>query len=177
MADDTLQEAFRLAMRRVASTVAIISVQSGNERHGTTATSVTSISMEPPSLLICFNKTSRLHEFLKKENDFCVNVLHTDNLQTSKIFASPVAGAERFASGDWQTGDDSIPYLANAQANLFCSKEQEIAYGSHTIFIGRVTGVRARKDVSPLLYHDGLYAASTGLDLVAKADVDPGKER
>jgi flavin reductase (DIM6/NTAB) family NADH-FMN oxidoreductase RutF len=177
MAEDQLQEAFRLAMRRFASTVTIISVQSGKERHGTTATSVTSISMEPPSLLICFNKTSRLHEFLTKENDFCVNVLHTDNFDTSKLFSSRVSGAERFALGDWQADDDNVPYLANAQANLFCSKEQEIAYGSHTIFIGRVTGVRTRKDVSPLLYRDGLYAASAELDVTAKAATDPGKER
>jgi flavin reductase (DIM6/NTAB) family NADH-FMN oxidoreductase RutF len=176
-ADDDLQQAFRLAMRRFAATVTIISVRSGAERHGTTATSVTSISMEPPSLLICFNKTSRLHEFLKKENDFCVNILHTDNFQTSKVFSSPVAGVERFTTGDWQTDGDNIPYLADAQANLFCSKEQEISYGSHTIFIGRVTGVRTRKDVSPLLYRDGLYAASAGLDLIPKAETDPGKER
>jgi flavin reductase (DIM6/NTAB) family NADH-FMN oxidoreductase RutF len=161
--DKSLQEGFRGAMRRVANTVSIVSVQSGAERHGTTATSVTSISMEPPSILICFNKTSRLHDFLIKEDRFCVNVLHTENFETSKVFSSPVTGIERFASGDWQDDEFHTPYLANAQANLFCRKEKEIAYGSHTIFIGRVTGVRARADISPLLYRDGLYVSSTSL--------------
>ncbi len=166
-ADDGLQDAFRTAMRRVANTVTIISVQSGAERHGTTATSVTSISMEPPSLLICFNKASRLHDFLIKEQRFCVNVLHTDNAATSKIFSSPVTGVERFASGDWQANESAIPYLANAQANLFCQKEKEISYGSHTLFIGRVTSVRARADISPLLYRDGVYGAYAGFSAAA----------
>jgi flavin reductase (DIM6/NTAB) family NADH-FMN oxidoreductase RutF len=158
------QEAFRTAMRRVASTVSIISVRSGSERHGTTATSVTSISMEPPSILICFNNASRLHGFLTTEDRFCVNVLHTDNLETSKAFSSAMTGPQRFVHGDWQADEFDTPYLANAQANLFCWKEQEIAYGSHTIFIGRVMEARARTDISPLLYRDGLYASCAGLD-------------
>jgi flavin reductase (DIM6/NTAB) family NADH-FMN oxidoreductase RutF len=171
--DGRLQEGFRTAMRRVANTVAIISVQSGAERHGTTATSVTSISMEPPSILICFNQASRLHGFLSKEDRFCVNVLHTDNLQISKAFSSPMTGPERFNHGDWQADESAIPYLANAQANLFCQKEKEISYGSHTIFIGRVTSVRARADISPLLYRDGLYTSSA----VLEADPAAGGER
>ena len=64
MSGEDMQQVFRLAMRRVASTVAIVSAQHDGEQHGTTATSVTSISMEPPSLLVCFNQASRLHHFL-----------------------------------------------------------------------------------------------------------------
>jgi flavin reductase (DIM6/NTAB) family NADH-FMN oxidoreductase RutF len=162
-ADDQLQDAFRAAMRRVASTVTIVSARSGSERHGTTATSVTSISMEPPSILICFNNASRLHGLLSKEDRFCVNVLHTDNSETSKVFSSAITGPERFTHGDWRADEFDTPYLADAQANLFCRKEKEIPYGSHTIFIGRVFEVRARADISPLLYRDGLYASCTAL--------------
>jgi flavin reductase (DIM6/NTAB) family NADH-FMN oxidoreductase RutF len=162
-ADSALQEAFRQAMRRVASTVTIVSAQSGTERHGTTATSVTSISMKPPSLLVCLNRGSRLHDLLLKRDRFCVNVLHTDNFETSKIFSDPQIGAERFNSGDWQTDAEGTPYLANAQANLFCRKEKEVAYGSHTIFIGRVVQARSRGDVSPLLYRDGRYTGCVPL--------------
>jgi flavin reductase (DIM6/NTAB) family NADH-FMN oxidoreductase RutF len=161
--EQAIQDAFRAAMRRVASTVTIVSAQSGAERHGTTATSVTSISMEPPSLLVCFNRSSRLHDFLDREGRFCVNVLHTDNLETARIFSNPTVGPERFNSGDWRTDADGTPYLANAQANLFCRKEKEVVYGSHTIFIGRVLNARARDDISPLLYRDGRYTASSVL--------------
>ncbi len=157
-----LQEKFRNAMRRFANTVSIVSVQSGAERHGSTATSVTSVSMTLPSLLICFNQESRLHAFLKKEDRFCVNLLHIANCDVSEVFSSAVPAAERFASGRWRY-DCGIPYLADAQANLFCSKDQEIIYGSHTIFIGRVTAVHCRDDIAPLIYRDGAYAFATDL--------------
>lgn len=157
--DRAIQDAFRHAMRRVASTVTIVTAGSSTERHGTTATSVTSISMEPPSVLVCFNQASRLHDFLNKQERFCVNVLHTDNMETARIFSSPSIGADRFASGQWKTDATGIPYLSDAQAVLFCRKEKEIIYGSHTIFIGRVLEARARGDVSPLLYRDGGYTA------------------
>jgi len=166
--DRAIQDAFRHAMRRVANTVTIVSVQSGAERHGTTATSVASISLEPPSILVCFNQSSRLRDFLTKEDRFCVNVLHTDNVETARIFSTPMTGLERFGSGDWRVDAAGTPYLANAQANLFCSKERQIAYGSHTLFIGRVTDARARADISPLLYRDGRYTACAALDAASE---------
>jgi flavin reductase len=159
MSGHDVQQAFRLAMRRVAATVAIVSAKRGDERHGTTATSVTSISMDPPSVLVCFNQTSRLHDFLRNQDRFCINVLHTENLDTARIFSSNADAAERFTSGDWRMDADWLPYLADAQANLFCLKEHEVDYGSHTIFIGRVQQAFTRDDVSPLLYSDGRYSA------------------
>ena len=100
----TLGDGFKDAMRRLAGTVAIVTVDSGGERHGTTATAVTSLSMDPPSLLVCFNKDSRLHGMLGKTDQFCVNLLHADNLVASRLFASPVSSAERFAH-DRRTDD------------------------------------------------------------------------
>ena len=159
MSGEDIQQAFRLAMRRVAATVAIVSAQRDGEKHGTTATSVTSISMEPPSVLVCFNQASRLHEFLHNQDRFCINVLHTANLDIAKLFSSSATSTERFATGDWRPHAEGMPYLADAQANLFCRKEQEIIYGSHTIFIGRVLRVLTREDISPLVYRDGRYGA------------------
>jgi flavin reductase len=157
MSDEDVQQDFRLAMRRVASTVAIVSTQRESERHGTTATSVTSISMDPPSVLVCFNQTSRLHDFLHSQDHFCINVLHTANLDVARAFSSNATAAERFAIGDWRMDGEGTPYLADAQANLFCQKEQEVTYGSHTIFIGRVLRALTREGVSPLVYRDGRY--------------------
>jgi flavin reductase len=163
--DDTLvQTAFRDAMRRFASTVTIISVQSGAERHGTTATAVTSVSLDPPSLLVCINRDSRLHAFLQKESRFCVNFLHTGNLDISRAFSSAMGSAERFAHGDWHTDHHAVPYLTDAQANLFCQKEVEVPYGSHTVFIGRVFDARVRNEICPLLYGNGAYTECAGLD-------------
>lgn len=163
-----LIDGFKDAMRRLAGTVTVVTVVSGGERHGTTATAVTSLSMSPPSLLVCFNKDSRLHGLLGRSDQFCVNLLHTDNLAVSQLFASPVSSAERFAIGDWQMGDGAAPYLADAQASILCAKDREIEYGTHTIFIGRVLEVRTRGDVAPLIYCDGRYAASAPIPLDGK---------
>ena len=170
---DAVQAAFRNAMRRFASTVSIISVQSGAERHGTTATAVTSVSFDPPSLLVCINQGSRLHTFLHNEGRFCVNVLHVGNLGISHAFSSAMSSADRFGHGDWRSDRHGIPYLADAQANLFCLKDLEVPYGSHTIFIGKVFDVQIRDEICPLLYGNGAYTECTGLDLVVSTGTSP----
>jgi len=156
--EQTLASAFRDAMRRFASTVSIVTVWSNGERHGTTATAVTSVSMDPPSMLVCVNRDSRLHHHLAAGERFCVNLLHVDNLEASRLFASPLSSADRFACGNWRMDAAGAPYLADAQANVFCAKDKTVDYGSHTIFIGRVVEVRIREDVAPLLYQNGSYA-------------------
>ena len=159
----SLLAGFKDAMRRLAGTVTVVTVTNGGERHGTTATAVTSLSMDPPSLLVCFNKDSRLHGLLGRSDQFCVNILHADNIAVSQLFASPVSSAERFAAGNWQLGAGEAPYLADAQASMLCAKDKEIEYGTHTIFIGRVLEVRTRADVAPLIYCDGRYSTSAPL--------------
>ncbi len=161
---DDVEAGFRDAMRRLAATVNIISVKVGEDRHGTTATAVTSLSMDPPSLLVCINKTSRIHALLKRAKTFCVNVLHTDNADVSGAFSSSKSADEKFAVGDWKVGRNKVPFLASAQAHLICKKTKEIDYASHTIFIGEVLEAKVRDDVSPLLYSNGKYAACGELE-------------
>lgn len=155
-----LDQGFRDAMRRLAGTVTVVTVGRSGDAHGTTATAVTSLSMAPPSLLVCFNRDSRLHPLLSAADRFCVNILHTDNVEVSRLFASPVSSAERFAFGQWVAEADGAPYLANAQASIQCAKDQQIDYGTHTIFIGRVVAVRNREEISPLVYCNGGYAGT-----------------
>ena len=156
-------QGFRDAMRRLAGSVTVVTVAHNGERHGTTATAVTSLSMAPPSLLVCFNRDSRLHGLLSAAESFCVNLLHTENVAVSKLFSSPVTSAERFASGKWHDDASGGPYLEGAQSSIQCAKEQQIDYGSHTIFIGRVLLVRNREEISPLIYCNGAYAAAAAL--------------
>lgn len=158
-------QGFRDAMRRLAGSVTVVTVSNNGERHGTTATAVTSLSMAPPSLLVCFNRDSRLHALLSAAERFCVNLLHTDNVEVSRLFSSPVTSAERFAIGSWRLDEGAAPYLDNAQSSIQCAKDQQIDYGSHTIFIGRVLAVRNRPEISPLIYCDGGYASSARLEV------------
>lgn len=155
---------FRDAMRRLAGSVTVVTVDlGGDERHGTTATAVTSLSMEPPSLLVCFNRDSRLHGMLGAADRFCVNLLHIDNVEVASLFSSPVSSAERFAGGKWRTPKGGAPALADAQSSIQCVKVQQIDYGSHSIFIGRVLSVANRAAIEPLVYCNGGYASAQPL--------------
>jgi flavin reductase (DIM6/NTAB) family NADH-FMN oxidoreductase RutF len=155
---------FRDAMRRLAGTVTIVTVCDGETRHGTTATAVTSLSMDPPSLLVCLNRDTRLYGILSRTDRFCVNLLHCENIEVSRKFASPIPVEERFAAGDWVSDEAGAPpYLGSALASIQCVKESAVDYGSHTVFIGRVLSVRNREDIAPLVYVDGSYVATTAL--------------
>jgi flavin reductase len=149
--------AFRDAMRRFATTVSIISCASGGCRYGMSATAVTSLSVDPPALLVCVNKSTATHRVLSRGGRFCVNVLRSFHSQLSQAFSGKLKGEDRFRVGAWQETDDGLPFLGDAQANLFCEIDRITDYGTHTIFIGRVYLARVNADVDPLLYQDGKY--------------------
>jgi len=147
---------FRDAMRRFATTVSIISCASEGCRYGMSATAVTSLSFDPPSLLVCVNKSAATHRVLSRGGRFCVNVLRSFHSQISQAFSGALKGEDRFRLGAWR--DDGLPFLGDAQANLFCEIDRITDYGTHTIFIGRVYSAIVDEEVDPLLYQDGKYA-------------------
>ncbi|ALD90048.1 flavin reductase family protein [Cupriavidus gilardii] len=151
---------FKTAMRRMASTVSIITCANEAGAHGMTATAVTSVCAEPSSLLVCVNTAASFHHAISGAERFCVNLLDSSQVDLSQAFSGRLKGAERFSVGSWQLHDDGLPYLEDAQANLFCLVDRRIAYGTHTIFIGRVEHVLIADQVSPLLYQDGSYASA-----------------
>lgn len=158
-----LQQDFKNAMRRLAATVSIIATADEDGWHGMTATSVTSVSMDPPSVLVCVNTTATLHKILHAGRRFSVNLLRaSQEVHAGTFSSSKIRGADRFADHAWKASDeeDSLPYLVDAQSNLFCDIDQAVDYGTHTIFIGRVSAVRNGELVSPLLYADGQYLAT-----------------
>ena len=122
------------------------------------ATAVTSLSINPPSLLVCVNKSTATHRVLSRGGRFCVNVLRSFHSQLSEAFSGKLKGEDRFRVGAWRETDDGLPFLGDAQANLFCEIDRITDYGTHTIFIGRVYFARVDVDVDPLLYQDGKYA-------------------
>jgi flavin reductase (DIM6/NTAB) family NADH-FMN oxidoreductase RutF len=149
---------FRDAMRRFTTTVSIISCASGGCRYGMSATAITSLSIDPPSLLVCVNKAAATHRVLSRGGRFCVNVLRSFHSHLSQAFSGKLKGEDRFRLGAWHETDDGLPFLGDAQANLFCEIDRITDYGTHTIFIARVYSARVDADVDPLLYQDGKYA-------------------
>lgn len=151
-----LSEVFRDAMRRFAASVTIISTQAAGEYFGMTATAVTSISMDPPSLLVGINQSASIHDPIRRTQAFCVNLLDASHVEQSAVFSGRKSGTARFADGRWQERL-GMPYLTDAQACVFCQVEREITYGTHTVFFGRVKAATVAGDVSPLIYLDGSY--------------------
>ncbi len=146
---------FRAAMRKLASTVTVVTARQADEHHGMAATAVTSLSMDPPSLLVCVNRTASMHSALHRSALFCINLLGEQHGPLCEAFGGKLTGAARFAVGEWASGEDEVRYLIDAPANIFCRLDEQHDYGTHTIFIGRVVRVRVMEDGKPLLYQAG----------------------
>jgi flavin reductase len=154
-----LTDDFRAAMRRVASTVNVITVCVGGEPMGITATAMSSLSLDPPSLLICINRAATMHASLEDVDRFCVNVLHRSQEAIAQMFADRSQQALRFAAG-WQVDCERPPRLIDAQAAMLCRRIDNHRFGTHSIFIGQVEEVVSRGDVDPLVYVDGRYGGA-----------------
>ena len=150
-----LLDAFRSAMRHVAATVYAVTTGTVGERHGILATAVSSLSFEPPSLLVCVNRTASLHEPLACAETFCVNVLGLGNREIAEMFEK-ARGEDRFAVGDWRE-EYGVPVLANAQSYFICRTAHRHEFGTHTIFIGELVDAHHREDAAPLTYYDRHY--------------------
>lgn len=152
--DDKLISAFRNALRHVAATVYAVTTLDGGRRYGILATAVSSLSFDPPSLLVCVNRAASLHDPLARAERFCVNILGLGNRDVAEHFMQPVD--HRFAVGDWQE-EDGVPVLASAQSSLICTTAHRHLFGTHTIFIGKLVAAKHRQDATPLTYYDRNY--------------------
>jgi flavin reductase (DIM6/NTAB) family NADH-FMN oxidoreductase RutF len=157
--DAQLCEDFRQAMRRVASTVNVISIGIDGQPMGITATAVSPISMNPASLLVCINRTASVHGSMEDVSHFRVNVLHRDQEAVAQMFADRSQHALRFLSG-WDLACAAAPRLIDAQATILCRRIDSHSFATHSIFIGVVEEATARGEVDPLIYLDGRYVGA-----------------
>ena len=152
----SIQDNFRLAMRRYIYSVSIMSNKDDNRNlNAITVSSVTSISMDPPSLLICINKSSRIHNTLQVGSKFCINLLNKQQIELSNICSDEDSYEKRFSDEHWNIKE--ITFLSNAQANIFCKVDKLTSYHTHTIIIGLVEDANYAEEISTLTYVDGEY--------------------
>ncbi len=154
--DPQLSAAVKQAMRRVASTVNVITICVRGEPMGITATAMSSLSMDPPSLLVCINRAASMHPSMGDVSHFGVNVLHAEQADLAQMFADRARQALRFANG-WQLDCERPPRLVDAQASFLCRRIDHHQFGTHSIFIGVVEDVAFRDGIDPLLYLNGQY--------------------
>jgi flavin reductase (DIM6/NTAB) family NADH-FMN oxidoreductase RutF len=150
----------RLGLRRFAKSVMVISCVSNGTRYAMSATAVSELSLDPPTMLICVNQSANMHGPLAEGADFTINMLHAGQEHIARNCAGALRGEERFDEGDWQASDFGPPVLNDAQAYFVCRQEQRIDYGTHSIFIGQVVAAHAAQVIDPLVYVDGGYLPS-----------------
>lgn len=160
----TPAQEFKLGMRRLAAGVTIITTLHDGKRHGLTATAVTSLSADPPQLIVCVNRQAGAHDLIQAGERFCVNVLAQRHQALAARFSNhQMHEEERFRAGKWTTLATGAPVLDDALASFDCQVLERVHSTSHTIYIGRVVGVRARATGEPLLYESGSYAGVRAL--------------
>lgn len=157
--ESQLADEFRLAMRRMAASVSVVTtVDTGGQPHAMTATSVTSLSMEPPAMVTCVNRWASVYEPINAGAAFCVCILNDAQQSIAEQCSRGEVAAEDYLNAaPWQRDSRGVPYLPDAQACVFCDLDQAIPYTTHSIFIGRVHSVIRHGDVAPLVYLNSAY--------------------
>ena len=145
---------FRMAMREFASGVAIVTCANGKERGGCTATALASLSLVPPSLVVCLERASATLTNLTKAGAFAVNILAAGHGPLATRFSGRdgVHGEARFEDGDWLPLVTGAPALADALASIDCRVEEILERHTHAIVIGVVQAVRIGANTSGLLH-------------------------
>jgi flavin reductase (DIM6/NTAB) family NADH-FMN oxidoreductase RutF len=142
-------ELFQEAMASLASGVSVITARRADgDPCGLAATSVSSYSANPPSLLVSVAHDSRCHDALARAERFGVHILHAGEESTARVFAS--RGDDKFAGLDWRW-DGDVPELAGALAYLRCRRVESLSRYDHTILIGDLEDGRLEQG-EPLLY-------------------------
>lgn len=150
---------YRALMRHQAGAVTIIAAGAPGTRAGLTATAVSSLSDNPPTLLVCVGRHTGAHEVISSVGSFSVNLLASDQQEIARRFAgeSGLHGEARFGNLTWRTMTTGAPILDRALASLDCELLESHGFTTHSIFIGRVVGGAFRDEADPLLYFRGDY--------------------
>jgi flavin reductase (DIM6/NTAB) family NADH-FMN oxidoreductase RutF len=131
---------FRSVMRQLAAGVSVVTSGSGVERGGFTATSVISLSVTPPRLLISIDQQSSTLPIIRRTGAFAVSFLAADQQRVAEAFAGQagLSGAERFTVGSWRSSVSGRHELRGALANVHCHVEEMIERHDHVLVIGDV---------------------------------------
>jgi flavin reductase len=150
---------FREAMSRLGAAVNIITTTGPDGDAGFTASAVCSVTDEPPTLLVCINKTASLHDTIKANGILCVNVLTHADEELSPVFAGAgaVPMAARFALASWRRLVTGSPVLERAAAGLDCRIDQVVEVGTHSVVFCAVQAIHLGAASSGLIYHGRAY--------------------
>lgn len=148
------QQVFRDVVGRFASGVTVVTTAVAGRPFGTTASAMSSLSMDPPMLLVCLNRTSSTQAAVLEAGTFAVNILCDSQAGLAGQFARK--GDDRFAGVEVRTGRTGAPLIEGSLATLECRTVETVTGGTHTVFLAQVVGAQAR-ELEPLTYFRGRF--------------------
>ncbi|MFG1694875.1 flavin reductase family protein [Nonomuraea sp. NPDC049309] len=149
-------ESFRRALAVHAAGVVVITAQNDGVPVGMTATSFSSVSLEPPLVSFYVDQSSTTWPWLRSADHFAVNILSADQADLAARFARK--GIDRFAPPTrWRPGPLGAPLLQDVCAHLVCLPYETADVGDHVLVVGLVADVRTHGEGRPLLYHQGRF--------------------
>jgi flavin reductase (DIM6/NTAB) family NADH-FMN oxidoreductase RutF len=150
--DSALQ---RKIMGRFATGVTIVTTAGNDRRNGLTANAVTSVSLDPPLVLVAIDKRAGTHAELKQNGCFAISILSADQEEVSRRFATP--GPKDFSGLVWKTAVTGAPILEGALGYVDCRVTEVLPGGDHDLFLGRIVAGGFAENGAPLLYYSGKY--------------------
>ena len=150
---------FRDVFGHFATGVTIITAMDGDEPVGMAANSFTSLSLEPPMILVCLRRTGRSAAAMRRSAHFGVSILGADQEQLGRFFARAdrPSGADAFDQVPHRAGRGGVPLIEGAAAQLECLVRQRIRAGDHLMYVGEVVGLQVDGAVDSLAFHRGRF--------------------
>jgi flavin reductase len=146
-------EIFKHSMRLLAGGVCIAASAKDGERLGLTVTAVCSLTLDPPTLIVCVNRDAGAHATMRATKRISVNFLASDHIELAELFASAsFKGAGRFDPAKWIDMASGVPALIGALAALDCEIIEEMAVGQHSVFFCEVKAARLDPEKEPLVH-------------------------
>ncbi len=139
------RERFRSVMSRFASGVSIITTRNAGIDYGLTASAVTSLSLDPPMLLICVNKASHTRDAIASARVFAVNILREDQSELARRFAT--SQPDKFEGQSISSGELGVPLLDDVLATIECRVTEIVSGGTHSIFLAEVQTAQATEEM------------------------------
>jgi flavin reductase (DIM6/NTAB) family NADH-FMN oxidoreductase RutF len=168
LAAPTDHHRLRAAFAAFATGVTVITV-GGDTPHGMTANAFTSVSLDPPLVLVCVDRDARMHQALALAGGFAVSVLASDQEEVARHFASGhrPRGLRQFTAVRWSPGSRTgAPLIDGALAWFECRLQHSYGGGDHSIFVGRLVSVARYDRGAPLVFFDRVFRrlAKEGLE-------------
>src|SRR6478735_732803 len=163
-------DAFRESLRLLSGGVSVITTGRGQNISGMTVTSVSPLSLDPPTLTVFVNRQASSWPILLEEKSFGVNFLSGDQQRIAEDFSGKggLKGADRFANAQWHTLETGAPILKGTLASIDCEVEEILERHSHGIVIGRVRAVVTQAQSNTLVYWQGQYLPVSKIPVTAQ---------